>query len=164
MSLDVNREKAIELAVTSIEKQFGKGSIMRLGLDEALVKDVPVVSTGSPSLDLALFVGGIPRGRFIEIFGPEASGKTTLALHAVAEAQKQGGIVAFIDAFRTVDHIFVLTSGGPSRSSTVLLFELWQQRFEYQDIGASAAITVIFVIVLLAFTVTNFITSERKEV
>ena len=72
--------------------------------------------------------------------------------------------VAFIDAFRTVDHIFVLTSGGPSRASTVLLFELWQQRFEYQDIGASAAITVIFVIVLLAFTVTNFLTTERKEV
>jgi len=73
-------------------------------------------------------------------------------------------IVAFIDAFRTVDHIFVLTGGGPSRASTVLLFELWQQRFEYQDIGASAAITVIFVMVLLAFTVTNFVTSERKEV
>jgi sn-glycerol 3-phosphate transport system permease protein len=73
-------------------------------------------------------------------------------------------IIAFIDAFRTVDHIFVLTSGGPSRASTVLLFELWQQRFEYQDIGASAAITVIFVVVLLAFTVTNFLTSERKEV
>lgn len=72
-------------------------------------------------------------------------------------------IVAFIDSFRTVDHIFVLTSGGPSRSSTVLLFELWLERFEYQDIGASAAITVIFVIVLLAFTVTNFITSDRKE-
>lgn len=73
-------------------------------------------------------------------------------------------IVAFIDAFRTVDHIFVLTSGGPSRASTVLLFELWVQRFEYQDIGASAAITVIFVVVLLAFTVTNFLTSERKEI
>ena len=73
-------------------------------------------------------------------------------------------IVAFIDSFRTVDHIFVLTSGGPSRSSTVLLFELWLERFEYQDIGASAAITVIFVIVLLAFTVTNFITSDRREV
>jgi sn-glycerol 3-phosphate transport system permease protein len=72
-------------------------------------------------------------------------------------------IIAFIDAFRTIDHIFVLTKGGPSRSSTVLLFELWQQRFEYQDIGKSAAITVIFVIVLLAFTVTNFITSERKD-
>ncbi|MEN8241496.1 MAG: sugar ABC transporter permease [Chloroflexota bacterium] len=72
-------------------------------------------------------------------------------------------IIAFIDAFRTVDHIFVLTGGGPSRSSTVLLFDLWQQRFEYQDIGVSAAITVIFVVILLAFTVTNFITSERKE-
>ncbi len=73
-------------------------------------------------------------------------------------------IVAFIDSFRTVDHIFVLTSGGPSRSSTVLLFELWLERFEFQDIGISAAITVIFVIILLAFTITNFITSERKEV
>jgi len=71
--------------------------------------------------------------------------------------------IAFIDAFRTVDHIFVLTNGGPSRSSTVLLFELWQQRFEYQNIGISAAITVIFVIVLLAFTITNFLVSERKE-
>ncbi len=72
-------------------------------------------------------------------------------------------IIAFIDSFRTVDHIFVLTGGGPSRSSTVLLFELWLTRFEYQDIGTSAAITVIFVIVLLAFTVTNFITSDRRE-
>jgi sn-glycerol 3-phosphate transport system permease protein len=72
-------------------------------------------------------------------------------------------IVAFIDSFRTVDHIFVLTSGGPSRASTVLLFELWAQRFEYQDVGTSAAITVIFVVVLLAFTVTNFLSSERKE-
>ena len=72
-------------------------------------------------------------------------------------------IVAFIDSFRTVDHIFVLTSGGPSRASTVLLFELWLERFEYQDIGASAAITVIFVIVLLAFTITNFLTSENRE-
>ncbi|MCD4673333.1 MAG: sugar ABC transporter permease [Anaerolineaceae bacterium] len=71
--------------------------------------------------------------------------------------------IAFIDAFRTVDHIFVLTSGGPSRASTVLLFELWSQRFEYQDIGVSAAITVIFVVILLAFTITNFIVSERKE-
>jgi sn-glycerol 3-phosphate transport system permease protein len=71
--------------------------------------------------------------------------------------------VAFIDAFRTIDHIFVLTTGGPSRASTVLLFELWSQRFEYQDIGVSAAITVIFVVILLAFTITNFLVSERKE-
>ncbi len=72
-------------------------------------------------------------------------------------------IIAFIDSFRTIDHIFVLTSGGPSRASSVLLFELWQQRFENQNIGISAAITVIFVIILLAFTITNFVTSERKE-
>jgi len=72
-------------------------------------------------------------------------------------------IIAFIDSFRTIDHIFVLTSGGPSRASSVLLFELWQQRFENQDIGVSAAITVIFVVVLLFFTITNFVTSERKE-
>lgn len=72
-------------------------------------------------------------------------------------------IIAFIDAFRTVDHIFVLTSGGPSRASTVLLFELWQQRFEFQDIGKSAAITVIFVALLLIFTITNFLTSEKRE-
>lgn len=72
-------------------------------------------------------------------------------------------IIAFIDSFRTVDHIFVLTSGGPSRASSVLLFDLWQQRFEYQDVGASAAITIIFIIILLAFTITNFITSEKKE-
>lgn len=72
-------------------------------------------------------------------------------------------IIAFIDAFRTVDHIFVLTTGGPSRASTVLLFDLWLERFEYQDIGVSAAITVIFIVVLLAFTITNFLTSERRE-
>ncbi len=72
-------------------------------------------------------------------------------------------IIAFIDSFRTVDHIFVLTSGGPSRASSVLLFDLWQQRFEFQDVGASAAITVIFIIILLAFTITNFVTSEKKE-
>ena len=72
-------------------------------------------------------------------------------------------IIAFIDSFRTIDHIFVLTSGGPSRASSVLLFELWQQRFEFQDIGKSAAITVIFVVILLFFTITNFVTSERKE-
>ena len=72
-------------------------------------------------------------------------------------------IIAFIDSFRTIDHIFVLTSGGPSRASSVLLFELWQQRFEYQDIGKAAAITIIFVAILLVFTITNFLTNERKE-
>ncbi len=103
MSLDVNREKAIDLAVSAIEKQFGKGAIMRLGLEEALIKDIPVIPTGSVSLDLALGVGGVPRGRVVEIFGPESSGKTTLTLHIIAEAQKRGGAAAFIDAEHAID-------------------------------------------------------------
>src|SRR5713226_6643075 len=82
---NADKEKAIELAVSAIEKQFGKGSVMRLGVDEPLVQDIAAISTGSVSLDLALGVGGIPRGRVIEIYGPEASGKTTLTLHVIAE-------------------------------------------------------------------------------
>ncbi len=103
MPVAPEKEKAIELAVSSIEKAFGKGSIMRLGNEEAMVKDVEAISTGSTSLDIALGVGGLPRGRIIEIYGPESSGKTTLALHAVAEAQKKGGIAAFIDAEHALD-------------------------------------------------------------
>ena len=103
MPVGPEKEKAIELAVSSIEKAFGKGSIMRLGNEEALVKDVEAVSTGSVSLDIALGVGGLPRGRIIEIYGPESSGKTTLALHAIAEAQKRGGIAAFVDAEHALD-------------------------------------------------------------
>src|SRR5437764_7895513 len=87
---NADKEKAIELAVSAIEKQFGKGSVMRLGVDEPLVQDIPAISTGSVSLDLALGVGGVPRGRIVEIYGPESSGKTTLTLHVVAEAQKNG--------------------------------------------------------------------------
>ena len=97
------KEKAIELAVGAIEKQFGKGSIMRLGDDEPLVKDVETISTGSISLDIALGIGGVPRGRVVEIYGPESSGKTTLALHIVAEAQKRGGVAAYIDAEHALD-------------------------------------------------------------
>ena len=103
MSVGPEKEKAIELAVSTIEKAFGKGSIMRLGNEDSLVKDVQAVSTGSLSLDIALGVGGFPRGRIIEIYGPESSGKTTLALHAIAEAQKKGGIAAFIDAEHALD-------------------------------------------------------------
>jgi recombination protein RecA len=90
-------------ALGQIEKAFGKGSIMRLGNQESLVKDIAAVSSGATSLDIALGVGGFPRGRIIEIYGPESSGKTTLALHAVAEAQKKGGIAAFVDAEHALD-------------------------------------------------------------
>jgi recombination protein RecA len=97
-----SRSKALDLAVAQIEKQFGKGAIMKLGSDEVL-SDVPAISTGSLGLDIALGIGGFPRGRVIEIFGPEASGKTTLTLHAIAEAQKAGGSTGFIDAEHALD-------------------------------------------------------------
>jgi recombination protein RecA len=99
---DMDRSKAVDLAITQIEKQFGKGSIMKLGGAEA-VADVPAISTGSLSLDIALGTFGVPRGRVIEIYGPESGGKTTLALHIVAEAQKKNGIAAYIDAEHALD-------------------------------------------------------------
>jgi recombination protein RecA len=102
MVMSSDREKAVDLAISQIERQFGKGSIMRLGGEEK-ISDVPAVSTGSLSLDIALGIGGVPRGRIVEIFGPESGGKTTLALHIVAEAQKQNGLAAFIDAEHALD-------------------------------------------------------------
>jgi recombination protein RecA len=102
MCADVDRSKAVDLAITQIERQFGKGSIMKLGGGDR-VADVPAISTGSLSLDIALGTFGVPRGRVIEIFGPESGGKTTLALHIVAEAQKKNGLAAFIDAEHALD-------------------------------------------------------------
>src|SRR6056300_1101528 len=101
MSQSPDKQKAVETAMGQIERQFGKGSIMKLGSRPVI--DVPVIPTGSIALDRALGIGGLPRGRVIEIFGPESSGKTTLALHAVAEAQRQGGIAAFVDAEHALD-------------------------------------------------------------
>jgi recombination protein RecA len=103
MPVNPEKEKAVELAISAVERQFGKGSIMRLGNEEPLIRDIQVISTGSISLDIALGVGGVPRGRIVEIYGPESSGKTTLCLHIVAEAQKKGGICGFIDAEHAVD-------------------------------------------------------------
>ena len=100
---EVNSEKlkVLKAVMDKIEKDFGKGSIMRMSSDQ--VTDIPVIPSGSITLDVALGVGGYPKGRVIEIFGPESSGKTTLAIHAIAEAQKQGGIAAFIDAEHAFD-------------------------------------------------------------
>src|SRR5213082_4307133 len=95
------RSRAIEAALLNIEKRFGKGSIMRLG--EREISDIPAISTTSLSLDAAIGVGGVPRGRIVEIYGPESSGKSTLALHVVAEAQKAGGVAAYIDAEHALD-------------------------------------------------------------
>jgi recombination protein RecA len=102
LKIDPSRGKALDLAITQIERQYGKGAIMRMGTDK-LPGEVPIISTGCLSLDLALGVGGLPKGRVVEIFGPEASGKTTLALHVVAEAQKKGGVAIFIDAEHALD-------------------------------------------------------------
>jgi recombination protein RecA len=102
MGTEMDREKAVDLAITQIERQFGKGSIMRLGGGEQIA-DIAIIPTGSLSLDLALGVGGVPRGRVVEIYGPEAGGKTTLALHIIAEAQKRKGLAAFIDAEHALD-------------------------------------------------------------
>ncbi|MCH8819239.1 MAG: recombinase RecA [Acidobacteria bacterium] len=101
MSEERNKKQAIDMALTQIERQFGKGAIMKLG--DRTTFDVPIISTGSLSVDDALGIGGLPRGRVIEIFGPESSGKTTLALHVIAEAQKKGGAAAFIDAEHAMD-------------------------------------------------------------
>ena len=102
MGIDVNRERAIDLALSQIEKQFGKGAIMKLG-EGAHVPDVAAIPTGSLGLDMALGIGGLPRGRVAEVYGPESSGKTTLTLQLIAEAQKRGGICAFIDAEHALD-------------------------------------------------------------
>ena len=100
----MGKEKALELALSQIEKQFGKGAVMKLG--EFKTTDVEAISTGALSLDVALGIGGIPRGRIIEIYGPESSGKTTLALHMIAECQKSGGEAAFIDAEHALDPVY----------------------------------------------------------
>jgi len=110
MAVDTERTRAVDLAIAQIEKQFGKGAIMRLGGGE-VISDIPAISTGSISLDIALGTGGVPRGRIIEIFGPESGGKTTLSLHIIAEAQKLGGLAAFIDAEHALDVIYARKIG-----------------------------------------------------
>ncbi|MSP47197.1 MAG: recombinase RecA [Xanthobacteraceae bacterium] len=110
ISMDKDRSKALDAALSQIERNFGKGSIMKLGKNDRSM-DIDVVSTGSLGLDLALGIGGLPRGRVVEIYGPESSGKTTLALHTIAEAQKKGGICAFVDAEHALDPIYARKLG-----------------------------------------------------
>ena len=111
MSIDNNeeRKKALEIAMSQIEKQFGKGAVMKLG--EVSAMNIEAIPTGALSLDIALGIGGVPRGRIVEIFGPESSGKTTVALHVIAEAQKRGGIAAFIDAEHALDPVYAKKLG-----------------------------------------------------
>ena len=125
------KDKAVETAMTQIERQFGKGSIMKLGSRPII--EVPVISTGSIALDKALGIGGIPRGRVTEIFGPESSGKTTLALHAIAEAQKSGGIAAFVDAEHALDTSYARKLGVNCDELLVAQPDTGEQALEIAD-------------------------------
>src|SRR5262244_2265462 len=107
---DRERQKAVDIAFSQIEKQFGKGSIMRLG-QKGAIQPIEAIPTGAISIDYALGIGGVPRGRVIEIFGPESSGKTTLALQVIAEAQKMGGMAAFVDAEHALDAVYAQKLG-----------------------------------------------------
>ena len=138
------KDQALDRAVSQIERQYGKGTIMRLGTDEKL--DVPVISTGSLSLDLALGVGGVPRGRVVEVFGPEASGKTTLTLHIVANAQKNGGTAAFIDVEHALDPDYAKRLGVDLDSLLVNQPDTGEQALEIAELlTRSNAIDVIVV-------------------
>ncbi|MGB9735966.1 MAG: recombinase RecA [bacterium] len=140
-----NKKKALDMALANIEKQFGKGSIMKLGTTGAIV-ETPVISTGSLGLDIALGVGGVPRGRVIEIFGPESSGKTTLALHMIAEAQKMGGVAAFIDAEHALDVNYAKKLGVNIDELLVSQPDSGEQALEITDtLVRSGAIDIIVI-------------------
>jgi len=141
-----NRDKALDLAIGSIEKAYGKGSIMRLGDGDQAVQGVPVIPTGSLSLDIALGVGGFPKGRIVEIYGPEASGKTTLTLHAIAEAQRQGGVAAFIDAEHALDVGYARKLGVNTEELLVAQPDHGEQALEIADtLVRSGAVDIIVV-------------------
>ncbi len=127
----MEKEKALQAALSQIEKSFGKGSIMKLGQKQAL--DIDSISTGSLGLDIALGIGGLPKGRIIEIFGPESSGKTTLTLHAIAEAQKQGGICAFIDAEHAIDPRYAKNLGVDTDNLIISQPDTGEQALEIAD-------------------------------
>ena len=149
---DLQRDKAIDVAVSTIEKQFGKGSIMRLG-ENAAAPEVLVVPTGSLGLDIALGVGGLPRGRVVEIYGPESSGKTTLALHVVSEAQKGGGICAFVDAEHALDVGYARKLGVRTDDLLVSQPDCGEQALEITEmLVRSGAVDVIVVDSVAALT------------
>jgi recombination protein RecA len=149
---DAKRDQAIELAVSTIEKQFGKGSIMRLG-DELPAPEVKVVPTGSLGLDIALGCGGLPRGRIVEIYGPESSGKTTLALHVVSEAQRQGGICAFVDAEHALDVGYARKLGVRTDDLLVSQPDCGEQALEITEmLVRSGAVDIVVVDSVAALT------------
>ena len=142
---NMEKDKALEAAVSQIERAFGKGSIMRLGQTENAL-EIPAISTGSLGLDLALGIGGLPRGRIVEIYGPESSGKTTLALHVVAEAQKKGGACAYIDAEHAMDPVYAVKLGVNINEMLISQPDTGEQALEIADtLVRSGAIDVLVV-------------------
>lgn len=138
------KRKALDAAMSQIEKQFGKGSVMKLGEYKAM--EVEAIPTGALTLDVALGIGGIPKGRIIEVYGPESSGKTTLALHAVAEAQKAGGVAAFIDAEHALDPIYARKLGADIDNLIVSQPDTGEQALEIAEaLVRSGAIDIIVV-------------------
>jgi recombination protein RecA len=147
-----DKKRALDLALSQIEKQYGKGAIMKLG-DAETLEDVPAISTGSLGLDIALGVGGFPRGRVVEIFGPEASGKTTLTLHAIAEVQKTGGVAAFIDAEHALDLTYARKLGVQADDLLVSQPDTGEQALEIAEtLVRSGAIDLIVVDSVAALT------------
>ncbi|MSO98072.1 MAG: recombinase RecA [Rhodospirillaceae bacterium] len=149
---NMDKSKALDAALTQIERAFGKGSIMRLGQDDAAV-DMPSISTGSLGLDLALGIGGLPKGRIVEIYGPESSGKTTLALHVIAEAQKKGGTCAFVDAEHALDPSYARKLGVNLDDLLISQPDAGEQALEIADtLVRSGAIDVLVVDSVAALT------------
>jgi recombination protein RecA len=144
MADNMDRDKAVDQAISQIEKQFGKGSIMKMNYDKVI--DIATISTGSIALDLALGIGGVPRGRVIEIYGPESSGKTTLALHITAEAQKMGGAVAFIDAEHALDITYARNLGVDVDSLLVSQPDTGEQALDIAEILVSSGAIDVLVI------------------
>ncbi len=143
--MDEQRKRSLDTTLSQIEKQFGKGAVMRLG-DEGSLTSQGVISTGSMSVDLALGVGGVPRGRIIEVYGPESGGKTTLSLHIVAEAQKQGGVAAFVDAEHALDPSYAKALGVDTDELLVSQPDTGEQALEITELLVrSGAVDVIVV-------------------
>src|SRR5690242_20469204 len=143
---DKNRQKAIDLALASIEKEYGKGAIMRLKDGEKIGGDVAVIPTGSLGLDIALGIGGYPKGRIIEIYGPESSGKTTLTLHAIASVQKAGGVAAFIDAEHALDPAYARKLGVKTDELLISQPDYGEQALEIADmLVRSGAVDLVVV-------------------
>jgi len=160
--MDENRQKALDAALAQIEKQYGKGAIMRM--DDPAIKDIDVVSTGSLGLDIALGVGGLPRGRVVEIYGPESSGKTTLTLQVIAEMQKVGGTAAFIDAENALDISYAAKLGVKTEDLLISQPDTGEQALEIADmLVRSGAVDVIVIDSVAALTPKAEIEGEMGE-